>query len=203
MYTLTQAQAIQAVQQHANNNTLTVAQLGQLLGNASITFAQIMYVTKVQLAAAHKQENIQKVTNANVILCSNIKAHTSVYANKVKRSAAQISTNDPAAVEAFQAQQNYYEHTECYSIVRHREHTDKFYLYAIYNSAKSVYMHNGNIVDEQHVAQYMTPSGAKALLNPAQAVHNVSHNIDHTVAVRTIALSNIVSVRARKQLATV
>lgn len=201
MYTLSQAQ--QAIQQHANNNTITEARVVQQLGNASITFAQIEYVTKVLTAAAHKAEVIQKVTKANVILCSNIKAHTSVYANKVKKTAKGIASNDQAAVEAFTPSSNYFEHTHCHSIVQHKEHADKLYLYAIYNKANSVYMHNGNIVTEQQVAEFLTPSAKKAMLDKDGTVHNVTHNITHSVAVRTIALSNIVSIRARKQLVTV
>jgi len=199
---LTLAQAQAATLLHANNNTLTVAQVQQLLANASVTFAQILYVTAVQTAAAHKAQNIQKVTSANVILCSNINAHTSVYANKVKRSAAKYSNNNAAAIAAFTAQQNYFVHTAVYSIVQHAQHSDKFYLYAIYNNANSVYMHNNAIVSKQHIAQYLTASAAKALLQPSDTVHNVTHNITHNVAVRTIALSNIVSVTARKQLLT-
>ena len=49
MHTLTVAQAQHALLLHANNNTLTVAQLQHLLQNVSVTFAQLLYVTTVQL----------------------------------------------------------------------------------------------------------------------------------------------------------
>jgi len=203
MSKLTALQAQQAIALHSNNNTLTVQQIDAALANASVTFASILYVTAVQTAAAHKAQNIQKVTSANVILCSNIKAHTSVYANKVKKSAAAISSNDQAAVAAFSPSSNYFEHTAVHCIVQHKVHADKAYLYAIYNTANSLYMHNGVVVDKQHVVQYLTPSAAKELLQPSDTVHNVTHNISHTVQVRTIALSNIVSMGVRKQLLTV
>ena len=203
MQKLTVAQAQQAVLLHANNNVVTAQQITNLLQNVSVTFAQIVYVTKVQLATAHKAQNIVKVTTANVMLCSNIKAHTSVYARKVKRSAASIASNDTQAVEAFTAAQNYFVHTQVHCIVQHAVHADKLYLYAIYNNASSVYMHDNAVVSKQHVAQYCTASAAKALLQESNTVHNVTHNITHTVQVRTIALSNIVSIRARKQLLTV
>ena len=203
MHTLTLTQAQQAIAQHANNNTVTSEQIALLLQNVSVTFAQITYVTQVTLAAAHKTENIQKVTTANVILCSSLKAHTNVYANKVRKSAAAISTNDSAAVAAFTAQANYFTHTSVHSIVQHTQHADKLYLYAIYNNASSVYMHNNAVVTKQHVAAYCTKSAAAQLLQTDNIVHNKTHNIKHTVAVRTIALSNIVSIKARKQLLTV
>ncbi len=202
MKAFTLQQVLHVLQLHASNSTLTVPQIHQLLGNASVTFAQITYVTEVKTAAAHSAENIQKVTHANVILCSNINAKTKLYANKVKRSAANYN-NDQTAVENFQSSGNYYEHTDCFSIVVHKQHADKFYLYAIYNNAVSAYVHNGNIVDEQHVAQFLTPAAKKALLDKSGVVHNKTHNVTHNVAVRAIALSNIVGIRARKQLVTV
>jgi len=203
MKILTLAQAQNAIALHNSNSVITAQQVQQLLGNVSVTFAQIEYVTKVQTAAAHKAQNIQKITRANVILSSTLKAHTSVYANKVKKTAAAIQDNDQAAVAAFTPQANYFEHTACHSVVQHTEHADKQYLYAIYNNATSLYMHNGAIVDEQHVAQFLTPSAKRDMLNKDSTVHNKTHNIRHTVAVRTIALANIISIRARKQYTTV
>ena len=203
MQQITHAQAAAAIAAHANNNTLTVQQLQNLLANVSVTFAQITYVTQVQLAAAHKAQNIQKVTTANVMLCSNIKAHTQVYKRKVQRSAAKYAQNTAAAIAAFTAQQNYFTHTNTHSIVQHTQHANKFYLYCFYNSASSVYMHNNAIVTKQHVAAYCTKSAAAALLQKDNTVTNVTHNIVHSVQVRTIALQNIVSIKARKQLLTV
>lgn len=200
MHTLTAQQAQHALALHANNNTLTAQQIATMLQNTSVTFAQITYVTQVALAAAHKAQSIQKVTTANVILCSNIKAHTSVYANKVKRSAAKYAQNDAAAVQAFTAQQNYFTHTNVHCIVAHTQHVNKLYLYTIYNNAQSVYMHNNAVVTKQHVAAYCTKSAAAQMLQANNTVHNVAHNITHNVQVRTIALSNIVSIVARKQL---
>lgn len=203
MQKLTAQQAAAAIALHSNNNTITAQQVQQLLNNASVTFAQITYVTKVVTAAAHKAQNISKVTTANVILCSNINAHTSVYANKVKRSAAKYASNAASAVAAFTAQQNYFTHTNVHCIVQHTQHTNKQYLYVIYNNASSVYVHNNTVVSKQHVAQYLTKSAAAQLLQKDNIVHNVTHNIVHNVQVRTIALSNIVSIKARKQLLTV
>lgn len=203
MYTLSPAQAVQLAAQQANNNTITPIQIAQLLGNASVTFARIEYVTRV-LTAAHKSELIQKVTVANVILASSLKAHTSVYANKVKRTASAISSNDQAAVAAFAPAANYFQHTSCHCLVQHKQDASKYYLYAMYNNnSKSLYIHNGNVVTEQDIVKFLTPSAAKALADKSGTVHNVTHNITHSAVVRTIALSNIVSIKARKRLVTV
>ena len=203
MQKLTAQNAQNAIVAHANNNVVTAQQVAALLNNASVTFAQITYVTKVQTAAAHKAQNIVKVTTANVILCANVKAHTSVYANKVRKTATAIAANNAANVQAFVAQQNYFTHTATHCIVAHTQHPNKQYLYAIYNNASSVYMHNNVVVNKQHVAQFLTASAAAQLLQNSNIVHNKTHNVLHTVQVRTIALSNIVSIKARKQLLTV
>ena len=196
----TQAQAILA--QHANAQNISAAQVAALLANVSVTFAQIAYVTQVATAAAHKANSVQKVTVANVQLFANISAATSVFANAVKRSAAQIASNDAANVAAFTAQSNYFAHTQCYSIVQHKQ-TQAQYLYAIYNNASSVYFINNTVATKQQVAALLTASASAKLLQPSNTVHNVTNNVTHNVQVRTIALQNIVSIHANKQALSV
>lgn len=196
----TVAQAILA--QHASAQAISAAQVAALLANVSVTFANIAYVTQVQTSAAHKANNVQKVTVANVQLFANISAATSVFANAVKRSAAQIASNDAASVAAFTAQSNYFAHTACYSIVQHKQ-TLAQYLYAIYNNAQSVYFINNTVATKQQVAALLTASASAKLLQSSNTTHNVTHNITHNVNVRTIALANIVSIVANKQLLTV
>ena len=192
----TQAQAILA--QHASAQIISAQQVQSLLANVSVTFAQIAYVTQVATSAANKQHNVQKVTVANVQLFANINAATSVFANAVKRSAAQHSSNDESAVAAFAAQSNYFTHTQCYSIVQHKQ-TQAQYLYAIYNNAQSVYFINNAVANKQQVAALLTASAAAKLLQNSNTVYNATHNITHNVNVRTIALQNIVSIHANKQ----
>ncbi len=196
MLTLQNAQT--ALQQHASTATITAPQIADLLNNVSTTFAQITYVTKVATAAKFKHVNIVKVTTANVQLFSNINAATSVFANAVKRTAANIATNNASNVANFTAQQNYFTHTDCYSIVKHNTNNN-LYLYCIYNNASSLYFINNVLATKQEVAQYLTASAAQQLLNPTATTHNVTNNVTHTVVVRTIALANIVSINAMQQ----
>ena len=203
MQQITAQQAHAAIALHASNNALTVAQVQQLLQNVSVTFAQICYVTKVATAAAHKAQSISKVTSANVMLASNLQAHTALYARAVRKNAAQYAQNDASAVAAFTAAQSYFAHTATHCIVQHKQNAALQYLFAIYNNASSVYVHNNSVVSKQHVAQYCTASAAAQLLQACSTTHNKTHNIVHSVTVRTIALSNIVSIRARKQLLSV
>ena len=198
---LTLQQALLAQQKHAANSVLTPADIEDILRGVSVTFAQIEYVTKVTTAAKHKAELIQKVTSANVTLCSNIKAHTDLYARMVRKSAARLNNND-TAVDNFTAQSNYFDHTACFSVVKHKVH-EKFYLYAVFNKASSIYLHNGKQVSREYVAQYLTPAAAEKLLYDDGIVNNITHGIQHTVQVRTIGLENIVSIRARHRLLTI
>lgn len=175
-------------------------QIQQLLANTSVTFATIAYTTQVKTAAAYAHLNVQKHTVANVQLFANINAATSVYANAVKRSAATHTTNNAAAVAQFTAQSNYFAHTNCYSIVQHKNNNN-LYLYCIYNKARSTYTINNVAATKQQVAALLTASAAATLLQTSNTVqHNATHNITHNVVVRTIALQNIKQVRARKQL---
>ena len=200
-YMLNNTTAQLAVQLHANNNVVTAQQVQNLLANVSTTFASIMYVTKVATAAKFKHINIVKVTQANVQLFSNINTYTSVYANAVKRSASNATNmqqNDANSVANFTAQSNYFTHTACYSVVQHKTNNAQ-YLYAIYNNASSVYFINNVVATKQQVAQYLTASASAQLLQKDNTVTNVTHNVQHNVIVRTIALSNIVSITANKQ----
>lgn len=190
-----------AIALHAQSNTITAQQVTNLLANVSTTFANIVYVTKVATSAKNKHINIVKVTQANVQLFSNIKSATSVFANAVKRSAVNIATNNATNVANFTAQSNYFTHTACYSIVQHKTN-NSLYLYAIYNNAKSVYFIDGVVATKQQVAQYLTASASAQLLQKDNTTHNVTNNVTHNVVVRTIALSNIVSITANKQTIT-
>jgi len=188
-----------AIALHANTNTITAQQVATLLQNVhGTTFANICYVTQVATAAAHKARNVRKVAVANVQLFNNLQAFTNAYTNAVKRTAAQIATNDEQNVTNFVAQSNYFEHTACYSIVQHKQNS-KQYLFAIYNNANSVYYIDEQIATKQQVAALLTASAAAKLLSNDNTTHNVTNNVTHSVTVRTIAMENIVSISAAKQ----
>jgi hypothetical protein len=199
---LNTTQAQQALLQHANNNCINAQQVQILLANKSVTFAQIVYATKVATSAKHKNVNIVKVVSANVQLFANVQA-LNLYAQQVQRSASKIANNNTEAVQNFVAQSNYFTHNaNCYSLVTHKQNNAQ-YLYAIYNNASSVYFINNVVATKQQVAQYLTASASAKLLQNNNTVHNVANNITHSVKVRTIALQNIVSISANKQVLTV
>lgn len=192
--------ALQAIALHNAGNSIRKEQVSAILNaTRGTTFASIVQVTKVALAAKHKAVNIKKVTEASVQLFNNISEHTSVWANAVKRSASKNADNDAANIENFTAQSNWFEHTDCYSVVKHKT-KEQYYLYAIYNTASAVYMLDGVEVSKQEVAEYMTPAAARDLLEPYDATLNVTHDVLHTAVCRATALENIVSIVANKQL---
>ena len=176
-------------------------QIAALLNNASVTFANSAYTTQVQTAAAHKHNNVQKHVVANVQLFANIKQATQVFANAVKRSAANFA-NNAANVQQFTQQSNYFAHTACYSIVQHKQNNN-LYLYCIYNNVQTVvYTINNAVATKQQVAALLTASAAKQLLQNDNTVHNATHNVTHNVQVRTIALANLRSITCNKQTVT-
>jgi len=194
------ALALQAIALQAQGINIVPAQVKALLADVrGTTFASIVQVTDVKLAAAHKAVSIKKVTEASVQLFNNLSEFTSVYTNAVKRSASKIADNDAQLVSQFAAQENWFAHTDCYSLVKHKT-KDAHYLYAIYNKAASVYVKDGAELTKHEVAEYMTPSAARDLLEPYDHNLNVGHDVLHDVQVRVVALQNIVSIVAQKQL---
>ena len=169
--------------------------IATLLGNRSVTFAQLEYETDVPTAAAHAALTIRKRSVGNVQLYANIKAQTEVYADAVKRSAAKEGGNNPKDIASFQAQGNYFEHLDCYSIVKHKARED-LYLYARFFRADSEYTVEGKPATKEEVAQYLTPSERKKLLDPPKTQYNATYDIEHNVVIRTIKLENIISIRA-------
>jgi hypothetical protein len=191
---LTVTEAQDALFAHANNNRITSQDVSSLLGNVSVTFAQVVQVTKVATAAAYKAMSIQKVTSANVQLFSNIKAY-SVYVNAVQKTASTIADNDQQAVEDFQVSDTWFFHTDCFSVVEHKTKGTQ-YLYARYNAASSMYFIDGVPATKEEVVAFMTPSAAKAELDTSGVVYNKTNDIEHKVIMRTVQLDNIVNIKA-------
>jgi len=200
MLDLSQARA--ALTQKLMNPPINEQQVQLLLdGVKGTTFAGITTVTQVKTAAANKHRLVQKVTVAQVQLFNSIQDARNVYTAAVKRSAGKLN-NDPQNIEDFEASSNYFEHTSCFSIVRHRAQA-KFYLWTIYNSADSQLFIDGTPASKQEVAALLTPAAAEALLNPRATTVNKTNDVEHAVVVRTIAMMSIVEIRCQRQQLTV
>jgi hypothetical protein len=163
-------------------------------------FASVAYTTQVKTAAAHKARDVRKHVVANVQLFANITDARRVFEAALRRSAARHD-NDAAAVASYELQDNWYQHTACFSIVQHKtKHT--LYLYAIYNSADSNYTIDGAPATKLEVAELLTPAARQDLLEPSATVVNATHGIEHDVRVRVIALDNVQRVTVNQQTLT-
>ena len=192
-------EAFAAIQAQQNNTFISPADVSRLLDTVrGTTFATIAYVTTVKPAAAHKDVLIQKVTVAGVQLFNNLNEFTNVYENAVKRSATKLG-EDATAVANFESAGNWYEHTACHSVVKHKT-KEAYYLWAIYNRAESLYVIGNNVVSKQEVAQYLTPASARDLLADSDVQYNVGQDLEHSVVVRVVGLQNIVSIIAQKDI---
>lgn len=180
------------------DNIKNAVTIKTLLAGKSCTFAQVDYCTEVKTAAKYKHVKIEKLTTANVQLFSDIKTATDVFKNAVQKTALKLG-EDMQQIQAFETSSNYFEHVpECYSIVKHKEKLC-FYLWAIFNHAKSFYLIDGQPASKDEVSQYLTPSAAKELLNPSRITYNVKNDLQHTVKIRTIKLDNILKIKAAGQ----
>lgn len=159
--------------------------------NKGVTFAQVDYSTQVKTAAAHKDKEVRKQVSANVQLFDSVK--NDVYVQAVKRAAEKLGQE----VNEFEKGKSHFVHTDCYSIV---ENNGVYYLYCIYNSAKSKYYIDGNEVIKEQVMELLTPSARKAM--ESKVTHNKTNDIEHDVVIRTIKLSNIEQIKVGGKIIT-
>lgn len=164
---------------------ITSNQVRQLLTAVKgTTFASIDTDTEVRPAAAHKLVSIRKLTTANVQLFNSIKDYE-IFARAVKRS---------AGVAEFVQSDNWFEHTDCWSVVRHPVKGTE-YLYAVYNGAKSTFTIDGVAATRAEVAALLTPSAAARLMDDSGVVYNKRNDVEHDVIPRVVALENVRRIR--------
>lgn len=173
----------------ANTLAITIA--------SGATFATVVYDSEVPVAAAHKKAGVvvTKQVTANVTLFGTLKDATQVYLNAVKKSANKIVENDQSKIDSFAIANTYFVHTNIHSIIKHKVSPNK-YLYAFYNNSKAIYFINGNQVNKDAIAQYLTSSELKKQF-AGNVTYNVGNDVLHTLVCRTIALHNIKKIRVR------
>ena len=199
-YIAKQANTMQNTNTNANTNAIanTIANTIASMLRPGTNMCTIKTCTPVALAAANKHNTVIKESVINVQLFNNINDFN-VYANAVKRNAANNAANNINDVDNFTAQSNYFTHTNCFSIVKHKSN-DTLYLYYIANScSSSTYYINGNVANKNDVAALCTKSVANKMLNNNNETYNKANNVTHSVVVRTVKLTNVVSITANKQ----
>jgi L-2-hydroxyglutarate oxidase LhgO len=150
--------------------------------NAGTNFAGIDYTTNVSLSAAARKAGYvaQKHTTANVQLFGTVRDF-SLFANQVKRN---------ANISDFVLSDNWFEHTDKFSIVKNKNN-DNLYLYAIFNNSHSTYTINGHNATREQVAELCTKSVADKLLDHSKTVYNKRNDVTHSIHCRTISIDNI------------
>jgi hypothetical protein len=175
-------------------STITASQIVQALRTVKgATFATLTQASQVKTAAAHRSQNIYKITVQNVTLCN---SDASLYSNAVARETEQAFTAMPS---------NYDMINNSYSVCSLKSNPAKHYLRAIVNKCLQVayYCANTNaIVSKADVAPYLTNSAREQLLNPSTSTHVAHADVVHTVTARTFALQNIYSINVNKQSLT-
>jgi hypothetical protein len=181
---------------------LTKADMSTLMNIANVdknTKAVVTYTSNVKTAspknnakvAANPTVSIQKYVVANVTLFNN--ADNDTYIKQVKQSAKEVGISTTQEIKQFEVTEPAYFHTDIYSVVQNKV-TGKQYLYAHYEGAQTEYFIDGVLATKAEVAEYLTPSEAKKLLDDSGIVYNATNDIYHAVIVRTIALENVKSI---------
>ena len=197
MFTLVDAVAVKAKQDSAVR-TLSASDISNAL-RPGVNFANIEYCVSVDTSASNRAVKIRKAVRCNAQLFASIKDYD-LYRKQVLRSANKLSESE---ITDFVVSETYFEHTDCFSIVQHKKDSAKQYLYAIYNRAESIVFVDDVESTREHAASFMTASSAEKFLNESKLVYNKTNDVTHDVTLRTITLSNIVSMTVNKQVLTV
>ena len=162
--------------------------VGEVCGTS---FRFVKYNTAVKTAAKYKTMVITKEVSANVQVFANLKDFTDIYTAAVKRSAKRISENNQENIENFSKSDNWFEHSNIFSIVKHIKN-DKEYLFCIINNASSKYFLDGQETIKENILEYLTPSEREKMTQDNSVIYNKKNDVFHATIARTIGLENIV-----------
>lgn len=212
MQTLTLNKKVYTVQQiveHFKNaqhdsaiSATTANSIKAMLAPMITSFAQVVQVTKLPLAAAHKDRTVLKVSNSNVL----ISGSAETYSNAVKNSANKIATNDAEDVKNFQAvAPKFVRHPYCAAVANSTKTDELQFVYLMFKhlenktTANYIDADTLTLMSLSDVANLLTPSAAKELLNPSKSSVNVRTGIEHSVTTRAVNMFNILSVTLNKK----
>jgi len=178
--------------------------VSSILATSITTFANIVQATPVVLAAKNKERNIMKLSMLNAMLSSSL----ATYTNAVKNSARKQGS-DAEKVDNFVPRKAAYTRSESCAALATSDATGKgMIVYLTYPNpragTKSYFIDadTNQVMSREDVAELMRPADAKRLMDPPTVTHNKTHDIEHTVSVRSVYLHNIFRVVANKQTAT-
>lgn len=165
------------------------------------TIVRLQYTTQVKPAAKHKAVEITKTTVASALLFGKVSAYANAYKRRVKKTAQLIEGNNQEAIDNFEVAQNWHTASDlAYSIRLHAGKGTK-YLYPMFcGHSKTIFTINGKTATRLEVADYLTPSAARELLDTSGIVENKKNGIKHSAIVRTIGMENVNWVKIKGKL---
>lgn len=189
-------------QSFKNDNHSLNAILSDTVGT---TFANMVSVTDVALASAHKKAGIvvKKVVQSTIIVANNLKEGTNLYKNKV------LKTMDS---DQYTFSGSNYEHAidsngimiDAFSVISLRRDNSKKYLEAMPQSTQGVHyvkIQNGNVslIYKDALKELLTPANAKKLDEDKSKVESVKNKTTHEAIYRAYKVESIHSLTVNKE----
>jgi hypothetical protein len=172
-----------------------------VLRNTITTFAHVVQMTPVTLAAKNKARNIMKLATVNALISSSL----ATYENAVKNSATKKGEDADKVASFKPAAANFTRQADCAALAISNKTGLPQLVYLTYpnprGASKAYYIDadTNTVLAKDEVAELMRPADADKLLNPVTEQHNKTHDLKHNVGVRAPYLHNIVKVIANKQ----
>lgn len=172
-----------------------------VLRNTITTFAHVVQMTPVTLAAKHKARNIMKLASANVLISSSL----ATYENAVKNSATKKGEDADKVASYTPAPANFTRQLDCAALAVSNKTGLPQLVYLTYpnprGAGKAYYIdaETNTVITKEQAAELMRPADAKRVLDPPTETENKTHGFKHGVGVRAPYLHNIAKVIANKQ----
>lgn len=179
------------------------AEVLNVLRNTVTTFAHVVQATPVTLAAKNKARNICKLSSVNVMIST---SHAT-YENAVKRSAIKAGSDENKVAEFKPQAAKFTRDEKCAALAVSNNKGLPMLVYLTFPNPRGagkryfIDADTNELMSTEAVAELMTPSGAKTLLEPNAVHHNKKYDIEHTVSTRSVYLHNVIKVIANKQTA--
>ena len=206
---LTEDLALKAIAARNSNKGVTVQEAISVFAaathNKTHSFATLLAVTDVALAACHKaDQQFVKISYVNFYGALNKTAIDTFY---IKQMESKTGVTD------WKTTDTYCEHLqECWSICKHNTSDQHYISLVCNNNTKSEALYfdcvNNCFVDKTQVAAYCTKSQAKTMLMVKDRIVNKTNGVDMQVAAKDVVtyrnfkLQNVVQLKANATVFT-
>jgi hypothetical protein len=187
-------------QPEAHGHTVA-ANIQDVLRTSITTFAHVVQMTPVTLAAKNKALRILKLHSVNVLISSSL----ATYENAIKNSATRKGQDAEKVAGYTPAAANFTRQPDCAALAVSKKSGLPQLVYLTYpnpRGADKVYFIDADtntVMNVSEMAELMRPADAKKLLDPPTETENKTHGFKHGVNVRAPYLHNVIKVIANKQ----